>query len=114
MVRTLILPALTRHIGVVAGAAGAVKLSGIVSKSLGAEVEDLDLLYADIKKAVSAFEAELIACEAVDNLHKQAYAYAEGAADLLDILRRLVDRAETVVADDLWPMAKYQELLTVL
>lgn len=47
-------------------------------------------------------------------MEKKAKLYAKNGAAALTDLRASVDKAETLVADRFWPMAKYQELLTIL
>ena len=40
--------------------------------------------------------------------------YADKGAKTLRKLRSYVDKAEEIVSDEFWPMAKYQELLLSL
>jgi glutamine synthetase len=112
--KTMILPAVARYISEIAGAACATSNAGIKSKALADEVTNLDSIYIEIKDGINNLESTLASCEKETNLLKQAHLFAENGADALQKLRIGVDKAEEVVADDLWPMAKYQELLTVL
>ncbi len=111
---TLVLPSLAEHISNIAGAAGAVLSAGIKSEVLLGEVKMLEGLYSDIKKGIKEFEETLGKIESEHDHHKIAYGYAEKGATALSKLRKSVDMAEEYVADNLWPMAKYQELLLVL
>ena len=111
---TMILPALTEHITKTANAANSVVASGVSSTLLVKEVKMLDALFTDIKAFIADLQKSLKECEAEDDLHKQAHAYAEKGANSLAKLRAAVDSAEKVVAGNLWPMAKYQELLNIL
>ncbi len=114
MARTLVLPALAVHLKRVADAAGAVSAAGITSRVLGDEVKFLEELYADIKERIAELSKVLSELEAEADVHTRARAFAENGEVALDRLRESVDSAEQVIADDLWPMAKYQDLLLVL
>ena len=53
-------------------------------------------------------------CEKEPDCSKAATMYAVKGVSALDALRESVDAAEGIVADELWPLAKYQELLLML
>lgn len=114
MARTLVLPALAVYLKRVADAAGAVSAAGVTSRVLGDEVKFLEGLYADIKERITELSKVLSELEAEADVHTRARAFAEKGEVALDRLRETVDTAEQVIAHDLWPMAKYQELLIVL
>jgi glutamine synthetase len=114
MARTQILPALVKQINAVASAAAAAKTAGAASKSLTEEVKRFDVFYTDIKQFTDRLEAVLARADKKDNHHKKAEFLAEAGEEALEQLREIVDRAEQAVAHEFWPMAKYQELLTVL
>jgi glutamine synthetase len=46
-----------------------------------------------------------------DSVHEEARAFATTVIPAQETLRGVVDELETVVADDLWPLPKYRELL---
>ena len=48
------------------------------------------------------------------DLQQRATHLADKGEKALEALRNYVDQAEEVVADEFWPLAKYQDLLTVL
>ena len=110
MAKTLILPAVLSQISLLGDAVKATSKTGAIGKDL----KELSALYAEIKTAIGKLEKAIVTCEKEEKLEKKAKLYANTGAKALDDLRAAVDTAETVVADDLWPMAKYQELLTVL
>ncbi len=114
MANTLVLPSLATHITLIASAASTALSAGVKSEVLINEVKILESLYSDIKEGVVKLGGILVDIENEPDLHKMAHGYAEKGADALDKLRESVDKAEELVADDLWPMAKYQELLLVL
>ena len=47
----------------------------------------------------------------IEDEFKKAYAYCEKVLPFLDDIRYHCDKLELVVDDDLWPLAKYRELL---
>ena len=112
MSRTLILPALTKQINLTASAAANMKNSGIPSKALEEEAKTFENLYIKIKEKTNELE-DILAKEQKDMLSKAKY-YADKAEKALEALRIYVDNAEESVANEFWPMAKYQELLTIL
>ncbi|WP_302811025.1 glutamine synthetase III [Victivallis vadensis] len=96
MARTVINPAVVRHLKQIGAAAGAATVP-----ALDAELEVAGSLYGELTKAEAALEEvlptgdpELIRARQVE-------------------LRKLVDRLEKVVDDELWPLPKYRELLFI-
>ena len=96
MARTVINPAVVRHLKQIGAAAGAATVP-----ALDAELEVAGSLYGELPKAEAALEEvlptgdpELIRARQVE-------------------LRKLVDRLEKVVDDELWPLPKYRELLFI-
>ncbi|MBP7636106.1 glutamine synthetase III [Candidatus Ozemobacteraceae bacterium] len=114
MARTLILPALTRQITATAGAAGAVKAAGLTSKKLIDETKRFEKLFSEIQDRADALEKVIETASGKKNSHEHAEFLAADGEKALGELRACVDRAEQTVAAEFWPMAKYQELLTVL
>ncbi|OGF49654.1 MAG: hypothetical protein A2231_00130 [Candidatus Firestonebacteria bacterium RIFOXYA2_FULL_40_8] len=114
MVKTLILPSVAKHMRKTAETALSVKTAGVASKVLADEVKEIEGAYSDIRAKLAKFESFQEKLDKISDLHKKAETCANEGADLLLELRKLVDTAETIVADDLWPMAKYQDLLLKL
>jgi glutamine synthetase len=112
MARTMILPAALRYQGEVAVAVNATKSAGVDN---GAQLELLKSLTA----TVSDFQAAIASLEKA--LHHQAegdvYAHAQYARDkvlpAMTAVRIVGDKLETVVADDLWPLPTYREMLFI-
>jgi glutamine synthetase len=98
--RTMLLPAALRHIAVV-DAAG--------MESLASETRSLVDEFAD---AVSALEAANHYPDGFEGLDLAVYARDEQLAAMARV-RELADRLEKVVADDLWPLPKYSEILFI-
>ena len=111
MAKTYFLPSLAKHLTIIAGAATVVASAGINSSVLKDETEKLNILYSNIKNGITGLERTLDECEKKEKLYEKALSYAEKGESSLAVLRNTVDIAEGLIADELWPMAKYQELL---
>jgi glutamine synthetase len=110
MAKTLVLPAVLDQIAVLGDA---VKATSKTS-AMAADLKTASSIYADIKASIKGLEKAIVTCEKATDLEKKAKLYAKTGNDALAGLRASVDAAEEVVADGFWPMAKYQELLTIL
>ena len=110
--RTLILPALTKQISLSATAAANMKNAGCPSEILIEEVKTFENLYLRIKEKTN--ELEDIISTSQNDLFSKAKFFADKAEKALEALRIYVDNAEELIADEFWPMAKYQDLLTIL
>jgi glutamine synthetase len=100
MARTMLLPAALRHIALI-DAAG------------------MDSLAADARALVDEFAAAISELEeanqypdGVEGLDLAIYA-RDNQLTALARVRELGDQLETVVADDLWPLPKYSEILFI-
>jgi glutamine synthetase len=102
--RTLILPAAVRYLGQLLPA-------GTVSRAaadLGTKVgEAIDALAAAIDKLEHAQHA----AHETRSVQDEARAFVEHVIPAQNELRVVADELETLVADDLWPLPKYRELL---
>jgi glutamine synthetase len=98
--RTMILPAAVRHLT-------ELKASGVAG--LAEEVEPL----------VSDLHAKLIALEKANDHDgpegglKHAKYMRDTVIPAMDAVREVADRLERIVADDLWPLPKYSEMLFI-
>jgi glutamine synthetase len=100
--RTMVLPAAVRHLNEVAE-------SGLVE--LTEEVEPLvkELHYAIIKLE----DANLDENHPEDSPQKEAVYMRDTVILAMNDVRDVADRLERVVADDLWPLPKYSEMLFI-
>ena len=108
--RTLVLPAVVDQISALGEAAKA----GSKTSAVAADLKVASSLYSEIKDAIKGLEKAIVVCEKEGDLEKKAKLYAKNGSQALADLRVSVDNAEALVADGFWPMAKYQELLTIL
>jgi glutamine synthetase len=99
--RTMILPAAVRHLN-------ELKASGL--DELVAEVEPVvkELHYALVK-----LEDANLADNQPEGAHKWAKYMRDTVIPAMEDVREVADRLEKVVADDLWPLPKYSEMLFI-
>jgi glutamine synthetase len=100
MARTMLLPAALRHVAMVEAA-------GI--DSLATEARTLTSEFAD---AIAALEEANQYPDGLEGLDLAIYA-RDHQLTALERVREVGDQLEKIVADDLWPLAKYSEILFV-
>ena len=114
IVKTMILPAVCKQISYLSDCLGKLQNSGIENEDLKVELVDISDLYsAIVEKHGELLKIEKKTGTISDDFEKSQYLAASGVEGLNE-LRKAVDQAESMVADDLWPYSKYQELLTKL
>ena len=111
---TQIAPAIAKHLANTAKTYVSLKESGIESRALFEEAKNIEALYSDVKNNIEILKKDLLELESIEDLHEKAIAFAGKGAKSMHNLRVSVDKAEEFVADDLWPMAKYQRLIANL
>jgi glutamine synthetase len=108
---TIILPAAIRYQTELAQNVAALKAAGVEPSTLAlgttsAPIVDLEKGLATLKAALSDHSAESALDEANHAQHKLLPA--------MEAVRTAADALEAVVADDLWPLPTYQEMLYIL
>jgi glutamine synthetase len=99
MGRTVIFPAAVRYAAELADSAGAIGLESTLAQR--------------IAKLASSLEADLNALETmIDEIHEAAFARDEVLPKMLNI-RQTVDALEGLIADDMWSLPTYQEMLFI-
>ncbi len=112
MARTMILPAALRYQGEVAASVNAVKAAGVEN---GAQMELLKSLTATItefQKATNALDHAL-AHHAEGDVLAHTKHFRDSILPSMAAVRTLGDKLETMVADDLWPLPTYREMLFI-
>jgi glutamine synthetase len=100
--RTMLLPAAARHIGLLLGA----QLAELASETEG--------LLSGFVDAIRDLEnANLAENQPHDDILKHAEYMRDATVPAMEAVREAADRLEKVVADDLWPLPKYSEILFV-
>ena len=103
MASTMILPATAAYLGQLAGATSS---RGIATVSQ--RVSDLADSLVD---AIAALERAQHHAHEAGSVQAEAKVFATSVIPAQAALRDVVDALETLVADDLWPLPKYRELL---
>jgi glutamine synthetase len=108
---TMILPAITRTLQELCGSMIQLQTLGLENAHLRDDIGSLNELYSDIREYSEQLRTFLKHGHGEEDLKRYAAACAGEGAGILMALREAVDAAEKRVADDHWPLAKYQELL---
>jgi glutamine synthetase len=108
LARTSILPAALRYVAEVAGALGASKAAGLTADLKSAT--KLTGLVADLEKSLDTLEALNADVPHGDALKESQY-YCDKVLPAMLKVREAADALEGIVADDLWPLPTYQEML---
>ena len=99
----MILPAAAQYLAILAGASAS---KGIVA--MGDKVAGL----ADgLVEAIDALEQAQHTAHEAGSVQKEARAFCDEVIPAQNALREVADELEALVADDLWPLPKYRELL---
>ena len=110
MARTMILPAAYRYQGELANTAASLKALG-KSAHLGT-LEALTGLVADLEKTTAKLE-EAAEHTATGDVAAHAKHYSDTVIPAMVEVRTIVDKLESIVADDLWPLPTYREMLFI-
>jgi glutamine synthetase len=112
MARTMILPAALRYQGEVATAVNATKAAGVDNHAQADFLKSLTATIGDFQAGVASLDKTL-------NHHANGdvYAHAKNSRDTvlpaMATVRNLGDKLETMIADDLWPLPTYREMLFI-
>jgi glutamine synthetase len=112
MARTMILPAALRYQSEVATAVNATKTAGVDNSAQAELLKSLTATISDFQSAMGGLDKAL-------NHHAdgEPFDHAKYSRDkilpAMSAVRALGDKLETVVADDLWPLPTYREMLFI-
>jgi glutamine synthetase len=109
MARTVIFPAAMRYQGELAGTCANMKVIGHDFKM--AALEDVTTKLRAMQAEVDKLE-KLVAHEGGDTLAHAKF-MCDKVLPAMNAVRAHADSLETVVADDLWPLPSYQEMLFI-
>lgn len=109
--KTMILPTALRYQGELAGIAVNVKAAGLDATNplltdITAAIGELSTALTTLEEGVESFHGE-------SELEESTYAL-ETLIPAMTAVRAAADTLETLVADDLWPLPTYNEMLTIL
>ncbi len=101
--RTMILPATAQYLGQLAAAGS--------SKGIVATAAKIASLADGLVEAIDALEHAQHTAHEADSVHEEARVFVDSVIPAQNALREVADELEMLVADDLWPLPKYRELL---
>ncbi|MFZ0972044.1 MAG: glutamine synthetase III [Solirubrobacteraceae bacterium] len=99
--RTMLLPAAARHLAL------------LLEAQLGELAGETSDLIAEFTEAIKKLEASNLAENQPAELEAHAEFMRDSVVPAMDEVRGAADRLEKVVADDLWPLPKYSEILFI-
>lgn len=82
-----------------------------LKKAYGARIENLEKTFEQILSGQSELMKVLTEIDATSGEDAQMHLISEKGLPVRERLRAACDQAETLVADDLWPLPKYREML---
>jgi glutamine synthetase len=110
---SMILPAAHRHQGTLAATVASLKAAGETDPDR-THLRRVSDHVAGLERALQSLERELAAADAVHgNALERARAFRDLVIPAMGGVRQEADALELVVADDLWPLPTYSELLFV-
>ncbi|MGH9677323.1 MAG: glutamine synthetase type III, partial [Candidatus Acidiferrum sp.] len=112
MARTMILPAALRYQTEIASAVAATKAAGVDNSSQLELLKSLTSVISDFQTAAAKLDKAL-AHHAEGDLLNHAKHSRDHILPAMNDVRLLGDKLEMVVADDLWPLATYREMLFI-
>ena len=109
--KTLIMPAAIRYQGELAGTAASLKMAGIDAPT--PLLEDLTALIGKFQEAIATLDAGIAEMHGESTYEESKYA-RDVLIPAMSAVREVADTLEGIVADDLWPLPTYNEMLTIL
>ena len=110
MVDTMILPAGIQYQLTLANSVLAAKAAGVSAPQTGL-LEKVSTQLSALQKKRDALERQWHVAEQKETEDAKAQAYAMDVSSTMQELRQASDELEAIIADDLWPLPKYREML---
>ncbi len=111
MGKTMILPAALRYQGQVAGTVNATKSAGVENGLQADLLKSLTATINDLQKSLSHLDHEL--GHHGGDVYDHCKYMRDKVVPAMNDVRKFADKLETVVADDLWPIPTYREMLFI-
>ncbi|HUM72217.1 MAG TPA: glutamine synthetase type III, partial [Chloroflexota bacterium] len=109
--RTMIYPAAVRYQNELAATAANLKAAGV--KADTAVLQTLTELADCLNQSVDELEAASAAAHEADDVLAEAEHIRDAILPAMNVVRSYADKLEGLVADDLWPLPTYQEMLFI-
>lgn len=111
-----IIPAAIRYQTVLAKNVEGLKNIGMKTDSMSMQMdmikeisEHLNMIKSNVDNMIEARKK----ANKIENVRAKAVAYCDEVRSYFDVIRYHVDKLETMVDDELWPLAKYRELVMI-
>jgi len=114
MVNTCILPSILRYLNELSTTGNNLKNAGLTNKAINKEMEELNFLYESIYDLTATLRENMRNMKLIENVGEVSRIFSEEMETAYRKLRKMVDRAERMIADDQWLIIKYQKLLSEL
>ncbi len=112
LARTMVLPAAVRYLNELLSAAERTgQIGGKASGTLRA-IHDLNGLIDELTQAISVLVEQNEELGG-DDVHSKAHHMRDNIVPAMAAVRVVVDRLEKIIADDLWPMPRYRDMLFI-
>jgi glutamine synthetase len=112
LVDTLVLPAAFSYSGTLTSAAANARAAGVKTIPQVEAANEIGEMIASLRAGQTVLEAAIEKAEGMhDDLPKQAKFLTSTGADAMAQVRSCSDALELKVADELWPLPKYREML---
>jgi glutamine synthetase len=111
MAKTMILPAAYRYQGELADIANALKSANGGKVHIGT-LETVSMLVGELEKEIAGLEKAIDHHGAGDLLAEARHFQGE-VIPAMKAVRDVADKLEGIVADDLWPLPTYREMLFI-
>jgi glutamine synthetase len=114
MTNTLFIPATLRYLKEMAETANQLQALAMNCETIINEIKALHRLYHAMKTNAIHLKATIKEAAKMEDFQEMSLFLSTKAETEMQELRDSVDKAERLIADDLWPLAKYRELLAEL
>ncbi len=111
LVNTRVMPSLTRHLKLLTETYAGLLKAEITSDAMREEIRILEKIFSDLAQHIKTMKDILAKGETIEDLFERADFYAAEGLSSLDRMRTDVDMVESYVADDLWALPRYYQLL---
>ncbi|MCS7004820.1 MAG: glutamine synthetase III [Cytophagales bacterium] len=109
---TSIIPAAMAYLNELCTTMEGLKAAGADKKEIADLIKEIAHLVGEVKERVEAMRADRLKAEAKEGTAERAKAFChEVKHKHHEKLREAVDKLETLVADEFWPLPKYREML---
>jgi len=110
MAQTIVIPTVEKQLQMASGVNSA--LQRAATKSVYSKrLQGLEVVLGDLLERSEALQSALQKSYAIGTESQKMHFIAYDVRPLCENLREACDRAETLVADELWPLPKYREML---